>query len=109
LNGRELNGRAVFVRHDATHNIYVGNLSWALTSDDLYELFQGFRPVGCKIFMNTSGRSRGFGIVKFTSEEDATRAVAALHMAEVSGRNIEVSAFSLLDSSFAAPLFPTNT
>jgi RNA recognition motif-containing protein len=96
LNGRELNGRAVHVRLDrdvidSTHNIYVGNLPWALTSAELYGIFQSFRPVECQILTNMYGKSRGFAIVKFTNEGDAGRAIAALHMAEVNGRNIEVS------------------
>lgn len=96
LNARELNGRAVHVRLDrdvvdTTHNIFVGNLPWLLTSAELYTMFQSFRPVECQVLTNMYGKSRGFAIVKFASEGDAARAIAALHNVEVSGRNIEVS------------------
>ena len=95
LNGKELNGRAVHVRldrdvADTTHNVFVGNLPWALTNSELYSLFQGFNPVECQILTNMYGKSRGFAIVKFQNEQDAGRSIAALNMMEINGRNIEV-------------------
>ena len=95
LNGKELNGRAVHVRldrdvADTTHNVFVGNLPWALTSSELYSLFQSFNPVECQILTNMYGKSRGFAIVKFQNEQDAGRSIAALNMMEINGRNIEV-------------------
>ena len=79
---------------DSTHNIFVGNLPWALSSAELHEMFQAFHPVECQILTNMYGKSRGFAIVKFTNELDANRAIAAMHMVEVSGRNIEVRSLS---------------
>lgn len=105
LNATDLNGRAVHVRLDrdvveTTHNIFVGNLPWALTSDELYAMFQVFRPIECQILTNMYGKSRGFAIVKFTNEGDAGRAIATLNGFEVNGRNIEVRILSLAVLSF---------
>lgn len=95
LNATELNGRAVHVRLDrdvveTSHNVFVGNLPWAFTSEELNALFQAFRPTECQVLTNMYGKSRGFAIVKFTNEGDAARSIASLNGLEVQGRNIEV-------------------
>jgi len=94
LNGTELGGRAVHIRLDrdvvdSTHNIFVGNLPWALTSAELHAMFQIFNPVECQILTNMYGKSRGFAIVKFSNELDASSAITAMNATEVHGRNIE--------------------
>jgi RNA recognition motif-containing protein len=98
LNGREFNGRAVHLRLDrdvvdSTHNIFVGNLPWSLKNEQLQDLFQPFRPIECQVLTNMYGKSRGFAIVKFSNDSDAQRAIAAMHMTPVNGRNIEVRVF----------------
>jgi RNA recognition motif-containing protein len=95
LNTKDLNGRAVHVRLDrdvveTTHNVFVGNLPWALTTEELHVLFEPFNPIECQILTNMYGKSRGFAIVKFTNEGDASRSIASLNSLEISGRNIEV-------------------
>lgn len=95
LNAADLNGRAVHVRLDrdvveTSHNVFVGNLPWAFTSEELSSLFETYRPTECQVLTNMYGKSRGFAIVKFANEGDAARAIAGLNGLEVQGRNIEV-------------------
>ena len=61
--------------------IYVGNLDYAVTSDELRELFGAY---GTVVFAEVqvksrSGHSRGFGIVDMPKDDEARAAVAALH------------------------------
>jgi len=73
--------------------LFVGNLSWNLTSEDLQQLFAEFGTVE-EAFVLTdkfSGRSKGFGFVTMSSEEEAQAAIAGLHQREVDGRQIAVN------------------
>src|SRR5258708_33466933 len=73
--------------------LFVGNLSWNLTNDDLRELFGEFGTVE-EAFVLTdkfSGRSKGFGFVTMSTDEEASAAVAGLHQREVDGRQIAVN------------------
>ncbi|MBI2807005.1 MAG: RNA-binding protein [Planctomycetes bacterium] len=62
-------------------NIYVGNLAWGVTSDDLLELFSQYGKVlsAQVISDRETGRSRGFGFVEMESEEEAQKAIEALN------------------------------
>ncbi|MBW7944245.1 RNA-binding protein [Patescibacteria group bacterium] len=73
--------------------LFVGNLSWNLTSEDLQQLFAEFGTVE-EAFVLTdkfSGRSKGFGFVTMSTDEEAQAAVAGLHQREVDGRQIAVN------------------
>ncbi|MCD6574066.1 RNA-binding protein [Candidatus Aerophobetes bacterium] len=61
--------------------LYVGNLSYKATEDDLKDLFKEFTTVTeVKLVTDRdSGKSRGFGFVEFSSGEDADRAVKSLN------------------------------
>lgn len=62
-------------------NIYVGNLAWKTSSNDLKELFQNFGEVE-KAFIvrdKRTKRSRGFGFVEMTSDEQAQAAIDNLN------------------------------
>ncbi|MCO6498231.1 MAG: RNA-binding protein [Chitinophagaceae bacterium] len=74
-------------------NIYVGNLSWSMTDEDLNELFAQFGTVSsAKILREkNTGRSKGFGFVEMENEEEATNAISTLHETEVQGRKIIVN------------------
>jgi RNA recognition motif-containing protein len=74
-------------------NIYVGNVSWQLTSEDLQELFTPYGEVASsKIATDRqTGRSRGFGFIEMPDDAQAQAAIAALNQAEVDGRNIVVN------------------
>jgi len=74
-------------------NIYVGNLSWSLTNDDLAEMFAPYGEViSARIVTDkfNNNRSKGFGFVEM-SDEAANAAITALNEMEVGGRKIVVS------------------
>src|SRR4028119_1635435 len=74
-------------------NIYVGNLSWGLSDQDLSELFAPFGEVAsAKIVMDKfTQRSKGFGFVEMSNDEQAQAAIAQLNNSEVDGRNLVVN------------------
>ncbi|HMT96469.1 MAG TPA: RNA-binding protein [Ferruginibacter sp.] len=74
-------------------NIYVGNLSWSMSDDDLSNLFTQFGSVSsAKILKDkVSGRSKGFGFVEMENDEEANNAIANLNETEVQGRKIIVN------------------
>ena len=74
-------------------NIYVGNLSWSMTDDDLNNLFAQYGTVSsAKILKEkNTGRSKGFGFVEMDDEEAAKAAIAALNESEVQGRKLIVN------------------
>jgi RNA recognition motif-containing protein len=75
-------------------NIYVGNLNWNMTSEDLQNLFTPHGEVtSAKIVTDkfNNDRSKGFGFVEMADDEAARAAIAALHDTEVLGRKIVVN------------------
>jgi len=74
-------------------NIYVGNLPYDTTRDDLVQLFQTFGTVtnGQVIIDKFSGRSRGFGFVEMTNDEEAQAAIEALNGSPFGGRPLTVN------------------
>ncbi len=74
-------------------NIYVGNLSWSMTDDDLSSLFSQYGSVtSAKILKEkNTGRSKGFGFVEMEDDEAAKTAIATLNESEVQGRKLIVN------------------
>ena len=75
-------------------NIYVGNLSWNVTGDDLYNLFAPFGEVGsAKIVTDkfNNNRSKGFGFVEMADDNAAREAISQLNDTEVDSRKIIVN------------------
>ena len=74
-------------------NIYVGNLSWTMTDDDLSNLFSQYGSVtSAKILKEkNTGRSKGFGFVEMEDDEAAKTAIATLNESEVQGRKLIVN------------------
>ena len=74
-------------------NIYVGNLSWSMTDDDLSSLFSQYGTVtSAKILKEkNTGRSKGFGFVEMEDDEAAKTAIATLNESEVQGRKLIVN------------------
>lgn len=70
----------------------MGNLSWSTTDDRLRELFQDFGQVldATIIRDRDTGRSRGFGFVTMSTNDEAASAIAALNETEFDGRRIRV-------------------
>ena len=74
-------------------NIYVGNLNYNLTEDELKQVFEEFGEVSSsKIIIDKySGRGKGFGFVEMANDEEASAAIEALNDKEVGGRNMKVN------------------
>jgi RNA recognition motif-containing protein len=74
-------------------NIYVGNLSWQMTDEDLRTLFEQYGSVtSAKIVKDkVSGRSKGFGFVEMPEDSEAQNALSSLYESEVLGRKIIVN------------------
>ncbi|MES2004216.1 MAG: RNA-binding protein [Bacteroidota bacterium] len=75
-------------------NIYVGNLNWNMTSEDMQNLFAPYGEVtSAKIVTDkfNNDRSKGFGFVEMADDEAARAAIAALHDTDVLGRKIVVN------------------
>jgi len=74
-------------------NIYVGNLSFDATEEDVRKVFEPFGQVeSAKIVQDKySGRSRGFGFVEMPSADEAKAAISGLNGKEVKGRALSVN------------------
>ncbi len=74
-------------------NIYVGNLSFEVTDDELRQLFAAYGEVESASVVKDrfSGESRGFGFVEMPAKKDADAAIAALNGTDVKGRSITVN------------------
>jgi RNA recognition motif-containing protein len=74
-------------------NIYVGNLPWSTTTDDLYAMFQQYGAVtrAQVVTDRETGRSRGFGFVEMGNEAEANAAIAALNNQPMNGRPLTVN------------------
>ena len=73
--------------------IYVGNLAYSTTSEDLRELCEKYGEVisADVISDRDSGRSKGFGFVEMTGNEGAQKAIESLNGSELHGRTITVN------------------
>lgn len=76
----------------SNNNLFVGNLSYQLTEEELREAFEQFGTVTeARIIMDReTGRSRGFGFVKMSTGDEAQAAMEGLHEQPVGGRNLSV-------------------
>ena len=76
-----------------SNKLYVGNLPFRVTSEDLQEYFAAAGTVESAnvVFDRETGRSRGFGFVEMATAEDANSAIAQFNGQEYEGRNIVVN------------------
>jgi len=74
-------------------NIYVGNLSFTVTEDDLRAAFQAFGTVekAAIITDKMSGQPRGFGFVEMPNKDEAVKAISGLNGKDLKGRNLKVN------------------
>ncbi len=74
-------------------NVYVGNLPWGLSEEDLREAFEAYGEVAsAKIVQDKfTGRSRGFGFVEMPNNEEGEAAISALNGKDLKGREIVVN------------------
>jgi RNA recognition motif-containing protein len=80
-------------RKEFLMNIYIGNLSYKLTEDNLRAMFVEFGEVeSAKIIMDRfTGRSRGFGFIEMPNNSEADQAIKALNGKFIEGQNIKVN------------------
>lgn len=73
--------------------LYVGNLPYSTTDDDLRALFADFGTVESTAVISDreTGRSKGFGFVELSSKEEADKAIEALNGKDHGGRNLVVN------------------
>ena len=73
--------------------LYVGNIDFKITSDDLADIFADFGTVvSAKIIIDReTGRSKGFAFVEMESAQDGTKAINALSGKVISGRALKVN------------------
>jgi len=74
-------------------NIFVGNLSFNTNEDEVRQLFESYGQVDRVSIMTDrdTGRSRGFGFVEMTNNEDGEKAIAGLNGSQLGGRTINVN------------------
>jgi cold-inducible RNA-binding protein len=74
-------------------NIFIGNLAWTTTEEDLAQLFEPFGTVEqARIATDrATGRSRGFGFVEMPDDTEAQAAIDELHGSSIGGRPLTVN------------------
>ena len=73
--------------------IYVGNLPWSISDQDLADAFGAYGNVekASIISDRDSGRSKGFGFVTMNDADEANKAIEGLNGTEMGGRNVKVN------------------
>ena len=73
--------------------LYVGNLAWTVTDQDLHDVFSEAGKVeNSQVIMDrATNRSRGFGFVEMANDEDADNAIKKLNGRDIKGRAIKVN------------------
>ena len=81
--------------------IYVGNLPFSVSQEQLRELFAPYGEIeeATVITNKFSGRSKGFGFVSFKNEESVEKAISEMNKKEIEGREIVVKEAMPFDSS----------
>jgi RNA recognition motif-containing protein len=74
-------------------NIYIGNLPYNATNDDLQQAFSAYGEVSrANVIMDReTGRSKGFGFVEMNNKAEGEAAIKSLDGSELGGRNIRVN------------------
>ena len=81
------------VKHHMSNKLFVGNLSFNTTENDLQDAFAQFGTVTETNLMmdRMTNRPRGFGFVTMSTAEEAQKAIAALNGAQLDGRALTVN------------------
>jgi len=78
-------------KHVGDYKMYVGNISFKCTEDDLEELFGEYGPVGdVSMVRDSDGRLRGFGFITMRNKADGEKCLDELDGADLKGRNLNV-------------------
>jgi len=75
------------------NKLFVGSLPWAIDNAQLEQLFSQFgKVISAQVLKDReTGRSRGFGFVEMSSDEEAQKAIEALNGSDMEGRKIVVN------------------
>jgi RNA recognition motif-containing protein len=73
--------------------LFIGNLAWETTADDLKALFAGAGTVvdAAVISDKMTGRSRGFGFITMSSDDEAKKAIEMFNQYDIKGRKLNVN------------------
>ncbi|MED6114693.1 hypothetical protein PIB30_082866 [Stylosanthes scabra] len=105
LDGKDFLGRTLRVNFadkpkpkeplypETEYKLFVGNLSWTVTSESLTEAFQEYgNVVGARVLYDgETGRSRGYGFVCYSTKAEMETALTSLNDVELEGRALRVS------------------
>ena len=82
--------------------LYVGNLAYSVSNDDLRDLFSQVGQVQSATVITDkfSGQSKGFGFVEMTTAEEVANAIQQFNDSELKGRNIRVNEAKPRESNF---------
>jgi RNA recognition motif-containing protein len=82
--------------------LYVGNLAYSVSNDNLQELFSQAGQVQSAVVITDkfSAQSKGFGFVEMTTSQEAADAIQRFNDTELKGRNIKVNEAKPRESSF---------
>ncbi|MEI7748861.1 MAG: RNA-binding protein [Chlorobiaceae bacterium] len=74
-------------------NIYIGNLAYTVSEDDLRDAFSEFGEVASASIINDkfSGRSKGFGFVEMPKDSEAREAIESMNGKDLNGRTVTVN------------------
>lgn len=81
-------------------NIYVGNVKYEMTGDQLKEMFSAYGEVSSARIISDreTGRSKGFGFVEMPNDSEAKAAIEATNEKEIGGRTLKVKKLDLAKS-----------
>lgn len=73
-------------------NLFIANLDWEITSDDLQATFSAFGPVTYAhvVYDNATKRSKGFGYIEMEETDHGINAINALNGMDINGRKLDV-------------------
>jgi cold-inducible RNA-binding protein len=73
--------------------LFIGNLSWEVTAEDLKALFAGAGAVvdAAVISDKMTGRSRGFGFITMSSDDEAKKSIEMFNQYDLKGRKLNVN------------------
>lgn len=78
-------------KHFGDYKMYVGNISFQCTEEDLFNKFSEIGPVGdVSMVLDNDGRIRGFGFITMRNAEDGERALELLDGTDLKGRTLNV-------------------
>lgn len=74
-------------------NIYVGNIAYSMSEQELQNAFGAYgNVISAKIIIDKrTGRSKGYGFVEMSKDEETKNAIAALNGQEIKGRELRVN------------------